>query len=360
MNIKIDFLWQFEQNGHLVTLDPLLFELLIALESLGSLQQAALQCHVSYRHAWGLMEKWHHILGASLLIKHRGRGAKLSETGKKLLQAQQQLQANHAPQLANQATELMCQLTHIQQPETDYLQIHASHDLVVSALQETLLSIENAPIALYFHESLDSLRALHDGRCDIAGFHLPAGQSGQALVSEYLSYLSPERYHLLYLTKRLQGLMIEKGNPHAIHSFADLSNSGHRFINHPKNSDTRRLLDQLLTLHQIPANTIAGYHQEANTQMAVAASVANGTAHCGFGLAAVAQTFGLDFIPMQWEHYCLAINRQQFAHNGTQALIDCLSDNAFHDAVAPLTGYELERCGHHMTFPYFFETILQS
>ncbi len=360
MNIKIDFRWQLEQNGHLVTLDPLLFDLLSSLQSFGSLQQAALQCQVSYRHAWGLMEKWHQLLGASLLIKHRGRGAKLSETGKKLLQAQQLLQANHAPQLANQATELMCQLAHIQQPETDYLQIHASHDLLVSMLQDTLLGIETAPIALYFHESLDNLRALHEGRCDIAGFHLPAGQAGQALVSEYLAFLSAEQYHLLYLTKRLQGLMVEKGNPHALRSFADLSNSDLRFINHPKNSDTRKLLDQLLALQQIPADTITGYHQQVNTQMAVAASVANGTAHCGFGLAAVAQTFGLDFIPMQWEHYCLAINRQQLEHNGTQALIDCLSDNTFHHAIAEFAGYELERCGQHITVPLFFDTILAS
>jgi len=357
LNIQINFLWQFEQGGQLITLDPVLFDLLVALESLGSLQQAALQCQVSYRHAWGLMEKWHQILGASLLIKHRGRGAKLSETGKKLLQAQQQLQACHAPQLANQATELACQLTYNQQPETHYSRMSSSHDPVINALPDTLHNLETIPIALYFHDSLESVQALYEGRCDIAGIHIPEGDLGKLFASRYLPYIFPEQYRLVYLAKRLQGLMVAKGNPHSLHSLADLSRIDCRFINRQKGSDTRMLFDQLLALHQIPAETISGYHQETSAHMAVANMVANGTADCGFGLAAVAQQAGLDFIPLQWDHYCLVIHRQQFEDDKVRALIDCLSDTAFYDAVSQCAGYELARCGQEVTFQHIFGEI---
>lgn len=357
MNIQINFLWQIEHEGKTITVDPILFNLLTSLNSLGSLQQAALQCQVSYRHAWGLMEKWEKLFGSPLVIKHRGRGAKLTEAGEKLLQAQQQLQARHAPQLANQATELAHQLSRIQQSQQHYhLKIYASHGLAVSALRDTLNQLKDMPVELHFHGSVESLRALKENQCDIAGFHVPEGELGKRVSSQYLQHISPENHRLIYLVRRLQGLMVPKGNPLAIRTLADLSNGNYRFINRQKDSGTRLLLDQLLALQHIAPTTITGYQQEEFTHMAVAAMVASGVADCGFGIAAVAKKFGLDFVPIQWEHYCLAVSQQQFEHESVQALLECVNGKTFHNALADLEGYELSRCGQEVTFEQIFET----
>jgi len=355
LNIQINFLWQIEHEGKTVTVDPVLFSLLTSLDQLGSLQQAALQCQTSYRHAWGLMEKGEKLFGSPLIIKHRGRGAKLTEAGEKLLQAQRQLQARHAPQLANQATELAHQLSSIQQAQKNYhLRIYASHGLAVSALRDTLNQLQDMPVELHFHGSLESLRALKENQCDIAGFHVPEGELGKRVSSQYLQHISPENHRLIYLVRRLQGLMVPKDNPLSIHSLADLSKGGYHFINRQKDSGTRLLLDQLLDLQHIDPMTITGYKQEEFTHMAVAAMVASGAADCGFGIAAAAQKFGLNFVPIQWEHYCLAVNQQQFEHESVQTLFECVNGHAFQNALVDLEGYQLDRCGQEVAFEQIF------
>ena len=54
------------------------FELLEAIEQGGSIRVAASRCRVSYRYAWGLVQEWGRLLGASLCVLERGRGARLT------------------------------------------------------------------------------------------------------------------------------------------------------------------------------------------------------------------------------------------------------------------------------------------
>ncbi|MCB2427261.1 substrate-binding domain-containing protein [Methylophaga pinxianii] len=354
MNIQINFLWKINLNDESVSIEPLLFELLVAIESLGSLQQAALQCKTSYRHAWGLMEKWQNLLGSPLLSKQRGRGAQLTPLGEKLVQAHQQLHARYAPQLANHATDLTHELTQLRQHDNNQLKFFTSHGLAVSALRDNLNRLQELPVELHFHGSLQSLRALHANECDIAGFHLPEGEVGQQLAIAYQSYLNPHQHRLIYLVRRLQGLMVAKGNPLSIHSLSDLVSSGCRFINRQNQSATRVLLDKLLEHHQIDSNQITGFDQVEYTHMAVAAMVASNAFDCGFGLAAAARKFGLDFIPLQWEHYCLAVNSEKYFEPNMQTLLECLKSPAYLEELAGLEGYEMDRCGEAVDFESIF------
>jgi putative molybdopterin biosynthesis protein len=47
-------------------LEPDLFQLLQLIHERGSLQAAAKERRISYRHAWGLMQKWEGLLGQPL------------------------------------------------------------------------------------------------------------------------------------------------------------------------------------------------------------------------------------------------------------------------------------------------------
>ena len=82
-------------RGH--ALDGMLFRVLLAIDETGSLAEAARRLGVSYRHAWGLMGKWEKVFGRPLARLRQGHGTELSEFGRKLLWAEQLVQArSHA------------------------------------------------------------------------------------------------------------------------------------------------------------------------------------------------------------------------------------------------------------------------
>lgn len=354
MEFQIDFNWQIQTETGTHALDPLLLHLLAAINEHGALQQAARQLNVSYRHAWGLMEKWQQVFGLPLIEKQRGRGTRLAPAGQYLLQAHQHLQARLLPQLSNQATQLRHQLQQLQAASQPHrLKIFASHGLAVGALQRQLLQQEIA-VDLHFHGSLESLQALNAGDCDIAGFHIPVGELGRQMAPDYLRLLNSQTITLIYLVRRQQGLMLAAGNPLNIQSLADLQNPQLHFINRQRGSGTRLLLDQLLTAQQIDPAHVHGYVQEEFTHMAVAAMIASGAADCGFGIAAVAQKFALDFLPLCEEHYCLAIPKNRMQDNAVQAMLKTLQGADWRQPLHGLSGYDLSQSGQTVRFSDIF------
>ena len=64
-----------------------LLRLLSALSHADSLREAARAVGLSYRHAWGLLGTGARALGAPLVDMQRGRGARLTAFGRRLLEA---------------------------------------------------------------------------------------------------------------------------------------------------------------------------------------------------------------------------------------------------------------------------------
>src|SRR5258706_14920025 len=64
-----------------------LLGLLSALSRAASLREAAHAAGLSYRHAWGLLSAGARALGAPLADMQRGRGARFTAYGQKLLEA---------------------------------------------------------------------------------------------------------------------------------------------------------------------------------------------------------------------------------------------------------------------------------
>jgi molybdate transport repressor ModE-like protein len=79
--------------------EPELFRLLQAIQECGSLQVAAKERGLSYRYAWGLIQKWGRSLGQPLACMERGRGATLTPLGQKLLWTQRRIMAHLGPEL---------------------------------------------------------------------------------------------------------------------------------------------------------------------------------------------------------------------------------------------------------------------
>ena len=354
MDIKFDLNWKISNDQEL-DVDPVLFQLLEEIQRLGSLKQATDKAKVSYRFAWGLLAKWEAFLKQPLVILERGRGASLSVIGEKLLHANLQLQARFTPEMDNFATQLKQELESVLvNDDVSSLNIFASHDMAIDSLRELINKQSTFKLDLHFHGSLESLRALGKGECDIAGFHIPDGKIAKHIIPKYLEYLDQEKHQLIYVVKRNQGLMIQPGNPKNISSFKSLTDSNIRFINRQTDSGTRLLFDQLLSSENIDPKQITGYEHEEFTHMAVAAMIASGVADAGFGIAPMAEKFNLEFLPLMWEHYCLAVPRKIAHDHRIATIITLLQSESFKQSLAGSSGYDTAQTGNTIGFKKLF------
>ncbi len=358
MNIHLSLRWFYNTPGQSGEMSEELFALLKAIDESGSLRAAARQCQLSYRHCWGLLQKWQQRIGQPLVLLERGRGAVLTRPGQILLWAEQRIAARLEPELASLASETSAQLqrTLDDSRSDNNLRIFASHGLAIALLREMAGAAPN--LDMQFHGSLDSLRLWKKGRCDLAGFHLPEGELGRALLPRLRRYLNPETDVLIYAVRRRQGLITAAGNPFTIKNLADLIEKPVRFINRQQNSGTRTTFDLFLQKAQIDAQKIQGYHNEEFTHLAVAALIASNAADCGFGIEEAARQFHLHFIPFNWESYWFALHKDRLHTAPLADFLSLLRSHEFAQRVAELSGYESARAGNLVRLDQELETLL--
>jgi molybdate transport repressor ModE-like protein len=344
MEIRLDLNWALGQ-GRCERLETELFALLGAISERGSLQVAARENGLSYRHAWGLMQKWKALLGQPLARLERGRGATLTPIGEKLLWGQRRIHARLAPELDSLASELASELHGlVHRDPLPALRIYASHGLAMPLLRD-LLQARGVAVDLQFRGSLDSLRLFAAGRCDLAGFHLPESGLGARIGPRFAGFLDPAADRLIHVVRRRQGLVTAPGNPLDIGSVADLARTGVRFVNRQPGSGTRLIFDLLLEEAGIAPHRIHGYGNEEFTHLAVAAMVASGAADAGLAIEPVAGQFRLHFQPVAVEDYWLAVRERDLGGIARGDLIALLRSAEFRAATAGLRGYDASPAG---------------
>ncbi len=336
--------WCFrDEEGN--QLDIHLLRLLEAVYRRGKLTLAASDVGISYRHAWNLLRQGGEFFGVPLVEMQRGRGARLSLLGEKLLWAEQRAIARLGPQLESLGSELNLAIQQQQQGALSVLRLHASHGFAVELLPKYL---HETPLDLQYCSLQESLTALHRGSCDVAGFHLPRGKVGERVRDTYQALLKPRQHRVIGFIARTQGLMVAPGNPLGITGVASLADKSVRFVNRQASSGTRSLLDCLLKEAAVSSKKIRGFEIEEFTHSAVAAYVAAGMADCGFGVEAAAQKFGLDFLPLAIEDYLLACHHRSLEEPRLCAFLKALQGEPFQEAVKRLPGYSPSQCGEVM------------
>ena len=320
--------------------DPRLLHMLKEIKDKGSLRQAADICGLSYRFAWGLFRLWNGRFGGPLVDFKRGRGAKLTELGEKMLWVEQVLNTRLQTELNSLSVELNHELAMAMQAQRPHapIRIHASHDLAISYLQELCEQSREFAIDFQIKGSLEALSQVHQGHCEIAGFHFPRGNLSGLLREQYEPWLDTAKVQLLQIAVRQQGLMTHSDNPLNINSLKDLERGPLRFINRQKNSGTRIIFDSLLAHEGIESGRIDGYFEEEFTHLAVAAMLASGAADAGFGIKAAAIKFGLHFIPIVEESYVLAVSRE-LPLKHVEELKNILIGERFKKKIQSLPGY---------------------
>jgi putative molybdopterin biosynthesis protein len=83
--------------------------------------------------------------------------------------------------------------------------------------------------------------------------------------------------------------------------------------------------------------------EPAESHLAVAAAVAAGAADAGLAVRAVAESVGLDWVPVTTEPFELALDPASMAAAGP--LLDALGASSLHARLAAMPGYDLSLSG---------------
>ena len=328
-----------------------LIELLQAVASQGSISAAARALGLSYRHVWGELKRWENELGNELLQWDKGKSARLSAFGEKLMWAERQAQARLAPQIEALRADLETAFAVAFDAHTPVLTLYASHDDGLALLREQALAIgqdlgERLHLDIRFCGSVDAIRALNEGRCTLAGFHtIQSPAPGSLTERTYKPLLQPGQHKIIGFATRMQGLMLATGNPLGISRLADVQRASVRYVNRALGTGTRVVLDQLLQQAGLAGDSIHGYQRTEPSHSAVAQAIASGSADAGLGIAAAASAQGLHFLPLVQESYHLVCLKSALEEPALQSLRQLLQSNAWTDSLAQLSGYTPELSG---------------
>lgn len=327
-----------EQRG--AALGNPLFELLAAVVEGGSIRHASQALGTSYRHVWGSLRRWEKILGEPLITWSQGRKARPTELAERLLWAERRARTRMQPHIEALRTDLGRVLAEARDERQPLFTVRASHDLALPVLQQHLAETARLHLTLGFQGSVEALRALNDGQCLLAGFHVPAVDgSATAVFCQALEPLLKEKSHqLIPCSRRAQGLMVRKEHGGRVRSLRDVSAQGLRFVNRQIGSGTRLLVDHLLQEQAVQGLEWDPAHVE-NTHVAVALRIASGVADAGIGIEAAALQFGLCFSPVIEESYFLACLRPGSDHPAVQRLREALAGERWREILESLPGY---------------------
>lgn len=311
-----------------------LLRLLEAIARSGSLKAAAQAVGLSYRHAWGLLREAARSLGAPLVELRRGRGARPTALGQRLLWADNLIRERLEPELARLRGEIEAGLARALPARTPRLLLHATHDLAVAELAR--LCRPQLDLEVRFRGSEECLAALARGECDVAGFHVADALPRAAAAAAALGrWLDPRRHALIHFVTREQGILARPGLH--IRGLHDLARSGLRFIHRQ-----------------------GGAGRRGGGRASLAAAVAEARADAAFGLKAEALRDGLDFVPLAFERYYFAATRARLATPALEALLKVLRGPELGCVVARLPGYDAARAGARETLAAALDWIASS
>ena len=218
------------------------------------------------------------------------------------------------------------------------LVVTGSHDPLIDEIAD-LLKKRGADFTVVSSHvgSMGAFRAVGAGQAHLGGVHLLDAETG-VYNKKYLRQYFPNGGAVLKKgVGRVQGLMVQKGNPLGVRGIADLTRC--RYVNRQRGAGTRVLLDHLLAKNGIDAASVDGYGNEKFTHTAVAAAVAAGNADCGMGILSAARIYGLDFIPIYSEEYDFLVNEAFLDDPMVRAFFETLYSPEFRQRLAALGGY---------------------
>lgn len=221
-----------------------------------------------------------------------------------------------------------------------------SHDRVMDELAD-LMKRSGCGYALSSSNvgSMGGIMAIRRREAHVAPIHLLDEETGGYNTFFVKKNFPKGGVRLVECVGRLQGLLVKKGNPLGIASFADLAAGGIRYVNRQKGSGTHILCHWLCGRYGIDTSRLRGYEREEFTRMSAAALIASGEADAALGTWFDAGMCGLDFIPVCEEQYDLLIPDSSWELPMVQSMLEVLGSGAFRERILNMGGYSVDSPG---------------
>lgn len=243
-------------------------------------------------------------------------------------------------------TKVEVQLIRSEEEVNNTLVSIGSHDVIMDVAADLMSLREKQYVLSSSHVgSMGGILALRNGETHMAPIHLLDEETGEYNVSYIKRYIKDKDISLIKCVKRIQGLMVKRGNPMGINSLKDIAEAKARFVNRQRGSGTRLLLDYNMRKLNIDPADIPGYGREEFTHLKVAAAVAAGDADCGLGVYSAAVLMDLDFIPLCHEEYDLAVPTNLLQDDKVKEFIEVIRSDKFISELNRLGGYEYDGIG---------------
>ncbi len=150
---------------------------------------------------------------------------------------------------------------------------------------------------------------------------------------------------LIAFVRREQGLVLAPGNPKRLRGLSDVLALGARMAMRQKGTGAQMLLDVLLKRAGASTRDLRRLETPAFTGPDLAEMVRTGQADCGVATRATARSAGLDFVPLVWESFDLAMRQRSYFRPPMQALIRFLNEQRLRQRAEELTGYDPSPAG---------------
>ncbi|MEB3760509.1 MAG: helix-turn-helix transcriptional regulator [Desulfurococcales archaeon] len=303
-----------ECNGKIVV-DEELAKILYMVKVEESLHKASKLLGVPYSRLHERIRRAEEILGEKLVFRWRGGasrgGAKLTSMGEKVLEAYMRYYR-----------------LFLQRPFEEFLEIKSRRRLIVFVgshdfvLENVFNSIQEYHIEPIWSGTVQGLIQLAYGGADLAGAHYPVKLGGPVKLLEALGLKGIIDLHPIF--KRRQGFASRKTI--GIDTLKRMLNKEELVlaVRNP-GSGTRILMEELLSEWITDKNrikTLLGKAVESRTHFDTCKHISSGKADIGLTIEPYARLFGLNFIPITWEDYVIAVRTRD--SNNIRRIVDLL------------------------------------
>jgi excisionase family DNA binding protein len=146
---------------------------------------------------------------------------------------------------------------------------------------------------------------------------------------------------LIAFCRREQGLLVAPGNPLKLGSIEDVSRARARVCMRPNGAGAQLLLLALLHRAKVSLDQLAAVTPASQTGPDIAQAIRAGRADTGIATRGVANTAGLDFIPIIWEPFDLVMRQRDYFQPPMQSLVNFLHSEELRARARELGGYDL-------------------
>jgi molybdate-binding protein len=150
---------------------------------------------------------------------------------------------------------------------------------------------------------------------------------------------------LVAFCRREQGFLLGPGNPLKIATIDDVIAKQARIALRPKGAGAQLLLLSLLHRAKAPFDALVPINPVCPTGPDIAQAIRAGRADTGIATRSVANSAGLDFVPIVWEPFDLLMRQRDYFRPPMQALIRFLQTDEVKTRAQEMGGFDLGVAG---------------